>query len=110
DVVLAVSRDLRAKVVELGVSPGKVRVWYRGVDTALFAPGDKAAARRRLQLPVDGNVLVWVGRLVPVKGLDILLEACARLRDRGVPFRLYLVGAGPQRQALEAASAALGLT
>src|SRR5439155_4820704 len=52
----------------------------------------------------------WVGRMVPVKGLDVLLEACALLRGRGVGFHLYLVGDGPARRALESASTSRGLS
>src|SRR5882724_3475916 len=47
-----------------------------GVDTDLFTPGDRAEARRRLDL--DGRpVLLWVGRIAPIKGLDTLLDAVA---------------------------------
>src|SRR5207248_2291820 len=52
---------------------------------------------------------LWVGRMVRVKGLDVLLPACALLRRRGLVFRLYLVGGGPLRQALEAQARQLGL-
>ena len=46
-------------------------------------------------------VLLWVGRMVPVKGLDVLLNACASLRDRGLEFRLCLVGDGPLKATLQ---------
>jgi peptidoglycan/xylan/chitin deacetylase (PgdA/CDA1 family) len=107
---VAVSQDLKEKVIDLGVAPDKVHVVYRGIDAERFSLGDRAEARRRLGLAAEGRVLLWVGRMVPVKGLDVLLEACTLLRARGVEFRLYLVGDGPQRPALEAASAARGLT
>jgi glycosyltransferase involved in cell wall biosynthesis len=55
-------------------------------------------------------MLVWVGNLVPVKGLEVLLGACAALRDRGAAFRLYLIGDGPLRAALEARCRALALS
>jgi teichuronic acid biosynthesis glycosyltransferase TuaC len=102
DAVLAVSRDLQAKTVELGIPANKVHVWSRGVDTEIFAPGDRSDARRRLGINVEGKVLVWVGRMVPVKAVDVLLDATAKLHSRGMDFRLYLVGDGPLRQSLEA--------
>ncbi len=44
----------------------------------------------------DVPVLLAVGRLVPKKGFDVLVAACARLRDRGVSFRCLLAGEGPE--------------
>ena len=109
DAVLCVSRHLREKVLDLGISANKVHVWRQGVDTALFHPGDRADARRRLGLPATRAVALWVGRMVPVKGLDVLLEATAILRGRGVPIHVHLVGDGPLREGLEARVQALGL-
>ena len=53
-------------------------------------------------IPVSARVVVWVGRMVPVKGLDILLRACLRLRTRDVDYHLYLIGDGPLRRELTA--------
>lgn len=99
--VVTVSNDLREAIVELGVPGQKVHVVYRGLDTELFSPGDRVEARRRLGLPGEGRYLLCVGRLVPVKGLDVLLEACKVLRERACDFRLFLVGDGPLRGSLE---------
>jgi peptidoglycan/xylan/chitin deacetylase (PgdA/CDA1 family)/glycosyltransferase involved in cell wall biosynthesis len=109
DAVLAVSQDLAEKTAALGVPPEKVHVWRQGVDTSRFSPGDRGEARRRLGVPADRRVLLWVGRMHPVKGLDVLLDACARLRARNTPFHLYLVGDGQVRGALEAQASGSGL-
>jgi glycosyltransferase involved in cell wall biosynthesis len=109
DAVVTTSADLRAKLLDFGIDPGKVHVVHRGVDRDRFHPGDRGEARRRLGLPAEGRVLLSVGRLVPVKGLDVLLAACARLRDAGLAFRLNILGDGPLRGALQAQAAALGL-
>ncbi|HEX8447298.1 MAG TPA: glycosyltransferase, partial [Sphingomonas sp.] len=53
--------------------------------------------------------IVAAGRLVPAKGFDILIDACARLKARGVPFRLTLCGEGPLRDQLAAQIARAGL-
>lgn len=53
--------------------------------------------------------ILCVGRLVPAKGQHILLSACALLKDRGVPFRLTLVGGGEDRSSLEHFAAEAGL-
>jgi glycosyltransferase involved in cell wall biosynthesis len=110
DAVIAVSNHMRDQLVEYGTPAEKVHVVYRGVDGDLFSPGDTAASRARLGVPAEGKVLVAIGNLVPVKGLDVLLNAAGQLRGRGVPFRLYLLGEGASRGALEAQAASLGLT
>lgn len=67
-----------------------------GVDLTLFQPRDRAAARRRLGLPAEGPVLLWVGRLEKLKGVDILISAVAQLDERN--FTLLIVG-GDERAA-----------
>jgi glycosyltransferase involved in cell wall biosynthesis len=110
DAVVTASRDLKETITRFGLSPEKVHVAYRGVDTTHFFPAEKSQARSRLGIPDEKGVLLWVGRMVPVKGLDVLLEACRALRDRAIAFRLYLVGDGPLRPVLERQSRTLGLS
>ncbi len=110
DAVITVSQALKEKVVELGIDAEKTHVVYQGVDVERFTPGNRGDARRRLRISAEGPMLLWVGHLVPVKAVDVLLDACARLRQRIPNFRLYLVGDGPLRRPLEARSSALGLT
>jgi len=109
DAVLAVSDDLRAKIVELGIPGAKVHVVMQGIDTSRFRPGDRGEARKKIGAPADARLLLWVGRIAPVKGLEVLLEAARRSRAQGVDFHLYLLGDGPQRAALEAEGRRLGL-
>ena len=109
DEVQVVSSDLRSHVIGLGIDPDRVHESFQGVDLVRFSPGDRREARLRLGLPVDVPTLVWVGRMVPVKALDVLLRACAGLQTLGVPFRLCLVGDGPLRKPMEALALELGL-
>jgi teichuronic acid biosynthesis glycosyltransferase TuaC len=109
DAVLCVSRHLRERVLALGIPADRVHLWHQGVDTAMFHPGDRAVARRRLGLPEAGPMALWVGRMVPVKGLDVLLDATARLHRRGLPVHVHLVGDGPLRERLESRVRALRL-
>jgi teichuronic acid biosynthesis glycosyltransferase TuaC len=109
DAVITVGRQLADSVEALGIPASKVHVVYQGVDDALFSPGSATAARRRLGIPEPGKVLVSVGSLIPVKGIDVLLEAMSRLRARQGHVRLYLVGDGAGRGDLEALAARLGL-
>ena len=52
---------------------------------------------------------VWVGRMVPQKGLEVLLDACAQLRREGFQFRVELLGSGPLEQQVRARIVELGL-
>jgi teichuronic acid biosynthesis glycosyltransferase TuaC len=102
DAVLSVSDDLRKKVTELTGAPDRSHLWRQGVETDLFRPGDQTTARGRVGVPDGPPVIVWVGRMVPVKGLDVLVRASQLLKEQNQPFRLFLVGDGPLRPALEA--------
>lgn len=72
---------------------GRVFRCYHGLELEHFAP----PARRT---PADAPRLLSVGRFVPKKGFDVLLEALARLRERGVRFQATIVGDGPMEGAM----------
>ncbi|WP_432483795.1 D-inositol-3-phosphate glycosyltransferase [Kineococcus esterisolvens] len=75
----------RDELVQLyGADPARVAVVPPGVDLATFTPGDgRAAARARMGLPPDAEVLLFVGRLQALKAPDVLVEAAALLlRER----------------------------
>ena len=52
------------------------------VDHAFFAPGNRAQARRAINLPEEPQILLFVGRIQALKGLDVAIAAFAQLRDR----------------------------
>jgi D-inositol-3-phosphate glycosyltransferase len=92
DAILASSDDEAAQLERLyGAVPERIEVVPPGVDHQLFLPGDQRAARRRLGLG-DGPVLLFVGRIQPLKGADVAVRALAALAPR--PATLVLVG-GP---------------
>lgn len=101
DRVVTIGDNLRATLVAQGIPSEKVESFRRGVDRNRFGPGDRVAARRELDLPEDRKILLWVGRMVPVKGLDVLLAAMAEPALVSTAPLLVLVGDGPERQALE---------
>jgi len=109
DAVFPVGSALATKTAEMGVPPGRIHELRQGVDSELFSPGDVQAARARLGAEPGVPLLLFVGNLVPVKGLEVLFEAAAQLAGRGVDFRLWLVGDGPLRRSLEKRGVALGL-
>jgi glycosyltransferase involved in cell wall biosynthesis len=111
DAIVAVSRDLMERVVALGADARRVRVIYDGVDTELFHPGPRDEARVRLarELELRGPVVLFIGNLVPVKGLEVLIDAFVRLAGQGVAFTGLLIGQGPLRSRLESQVTRRGL-
>lgn len=95
--VLAIGSQLAERVTDLGIPAERVSVLRRGVDRKRFAPGDRHTARAALGLPTDRPILLWVGRMVPVKGLEVLLEALGHPTLRSMRPLLVLVGDGPLR-------------
>jgi len=71
--------------------PGKVRVVSPGVDLDVFSTGQEAAARDLLGLPRSAQVLLFVGRIQPLKAPDVLLKAAADLLARRPELREKLV-------------------
>ncbi len=82
-----------------------------GVDTSRFQPLDAAersSVRGELGLPVDAPLVVSVSRLVPRKGMDTLIRAAARLRDRVPDVVVAIAGSGRDRARLEGLVEATG--
>ncbi len=71
--------------------PGRVVTVPPGVDLEVFTPGDASDARRRLGLPARAHVLLFVGRIQPLKAPDVLLNAAADLLARRPELRDDLV-------------------
>lgn len=110
DRVVAVGEALRRAAVALGAPAERTVVVRNGIDLERFAPRDRRAARAALDLPLDGEMLLYVGRLIPEKGPDLLLDALGALAARRPAVQLALVGAGPLEPALRRRAEALGLT
>jgi glycosyltransferase involved in cell wall biosynthesis len=101
--LLAVSGALKADMAAMGMPEEKIRVHHTGVDLERFRPMDRLSAKRRLG--IEGPLIVTPGNLVPLKGQRLAIEALA-----GLPgATLLIAGEGPERPALEALIAALGL-
>jgi D-inositol-3-phosphate glycosyltransferase len=83
DAILASCTAEADQLVRLyGADPARVEIVPPGVDHAFFSPGDRAGARaalHHLQLGT-GPVLLFVGRIQPLKGLDVAVRALAALR------------------------------
>jgi glycosyltransferase involved in cell wall biosynthesis len=102
-----VSEDLgRVAARDYGADPARIRAIPNGCDATIFHPQDRAAARAALGLDADAEWVVYVGRLVPEKGLRELLDAAAALAPQRPRLRIALVGDGPMHAELESRIAA----
>lgn len=113
DRIVASSQHEREAMVRLYNARGhKIEVIPCGVDVELFRPMNQGLARRRLGIQ-DSKVVLFVGRIEPLKGVDILIRAVAQL-DRRDPVRALIVGGepggDPEIRRLESMSQELGIS
>jgi glycosyltransferase involved in cell wall biosynthesis len=100
DLLMTVSHSFASYMGAYLPHPERVEVIPNGYDEKRFKPisHDNAVAQ-----------LVTICRLVPAKGLDLLLKACAELRRRDRSFVLHIIGDGPIREELETMAQRLGI-
>lgn len=85
-------------LADLRYQPRHVSVIPCGVDLDLFTPGDRAQARHQLGLPLDRQIVLFVGEVRPEKQVHLLEGAVAHLRQTGVPVDLVIASGLPHAQ------------
>src|SRR5690242_3161440 len=93
DLLIASTEEESLDLVNLyGADPGRVYVVPPGVDLSMFQPIERADARRKIGYG-EGRLLLFVGRLERLKGVDVAIRALALLRDRAHDdVRLLILG------------------
>ncbi|MDE3078285.1 MAG: glycosyltransferase, partial [Chloroflexota bacterium] len=98
DLIIATSPSDKQEMIRFyGVAPQKVAIVPPGLDLGLFRPMDRAEAKRSLGL-ADRRVLLFVGRMDRIKGVETLLRATAQLLRSDPQFELLLLIVGGDRQ------------
>jgi glycosyltransferase involved in cell wall biosynthesis len=92
DQVLSLSQQSKNEIKELGIPEKNISVFTYWVDQQQFAVTAKKTARKQLHLP-DSFLVLFVGRLVPEKGVRELLEAASQWKEE---ITLLIIGNGPQ--------------
>lgn len=99
DAILALSADEAVQLERLYQAvPERVEIVHPGVDQRLFSPGDKAKARAELGLGPD-PVLLFVGRIQPLKGVDIALRTLCKLDSASATLVVVGGPSGPEGEA-----------
>lgn len=101
DKVLAITQSLADYIIDRGVDPAKVDILPNAVDADSFTPLDRDAELAE-QLQLQGAVVIgYIGSLISYEGLDLLLEAVARVRLlSSVRFKLLVIGDGSESKKL----------
>ena len=97
DRLIANTADEKRDLVELyNADPARIDIVHPGVDLDLFSPTGRSQARQRHGVRADAIVLLFVGRIQPLKAPDLLLEAAAEIirRDPAIRSRLVVVICG----------------
>lgn len=91
-IVVATSHERDLLAQRYGARPEDIAVVPCGVDLDIFHPMDKEAARKQLGLADDERIILFVGRIEPLKGIDILISAAAQLHEEADFFHAVIVG------------------
>lgn len=92
---------------QLGLdAPEHVHLNYHGLDPRVM---QRAAATQAHAVEPARLSIISIGRLVPTKGHDVLIKACAQLLGESVPLRLTIIGAGPLDNELRELACSMGV-
>jgi D-inositol-3-phosphate glycosyltransferase len=103
--LIANTSDEARQLIDLyGANPSHVDVVHPGVDLSLFSPGNQINSRARLGVAADALLLLFVGRIQPLKAPDVLLRAAAEMVRANPELRsrlLVVIAGGPSGSGLD---------
>ncbi|MCH9697200.1 MAG: glycosyltransferase [Gammaproteobacteria bacterium] len=95
EAVITVTQALKTRLTKLGIATQHINVLPNGVDHLLFKPKNRQQLRKQYQ--ITRPVLLFVGNLIPLKGVDIIINALTELPE----FDCLIIGQGPEKTKLE---------
>ena len=101
DAITTICEGLRGDILGRGIPDAKVTVVPNAIDAELFTPERQTDIELQRSLGLENCIVLgFIGSFYAYEGLDLLLEALARLRQQGSDVKLLLVGGGPQKDSL----------
>ena len=111
DCVVFLYSKLTERARELGVSSHKIRTIPNGIDVdeieSIGESLDPASIRSKYGIEQDERIILFVGRLVNVKRINVLIEVVKNLVQQGCNVRALIVGDGPLRTQLESMASSI---
>jgi len=106
DMVITVSYAMQDELIQAGFPAEKIRVCYNGVDPTKYSPDQVSqkridAIRQQYGLDNEDIMILFVGRLVWIKGVDKLIRAMPHVLQKVPNAKLVIVGLGDMRDYLE---------
>jgi len=108
--VIAVSEELRGRAISLGASSEQVHTIRNGCDRSVFVPGDRSHSREELGVPKDAAAVLFVGSMIPLKGVEQLIQASHHVLASQPKLQVFCIGEGPQKRSLVRLADRLGLS
>ena len=97
DALVTASQSMIDELLAMGMHKD-ISLWTRGVDRTMFSPERRDLAwRREIGIGDDDVAIVFLGRLVMEKGLDVFAETIVQMRAQQVPHKVLVIGDGPAR-------------
>lgn len=111
DKMVAVSDKLRKRMLSVVKGLNDISIIYNGADSDKFKPMPKEIAKRALGIDETNKIIMFIGNLIPVKGVNYLLEAFAQfMKDyRIADAALYIIGDGREREYLTSLAGSLDI-
>jgi glycosyltransferase involved in cell wall biosynthesis len=96
DVTLAPNESVRLRLVGKGIE--RVELWSRGIDKELFDPSRRSAKLRQTWSAEGRTVIIYAGRFVPYKDVEVVMSLYERFGDEGLGerVRFVMIGSGPE--------------
>lgn len=101
--IICVSKVLKEKAVSLGADKSKIFVIPNGADTSRFKPIPQNEVREKLNLQVNRKIILFIGRLHPIKGPNFLIDAISQIvnEKKQKELLLILIGSGSMETRLK---------
>ena len=96
--IIALSNDIKLHLLRMGFKKNKIEIIPNAVDTTLFSPGQKNILQSKWG--ISENVVLFVGRLVAEKGVELLIQAFNEVTKKIPKANLVIVGRGPKEKDL----------